>query len=397
MPVVNLCITRPRLVSPSTVEHTLFTAGRSGLLFIGFAALICGYPLILVCCAATAVRMAIQPMETIMAKNTEILLKQRPEDGKIGEHLFEVVERDVPEPGDNEILVKQTHMSLDPAMLGWMTADEESYIPPVELGDVMRSSGVGKVITSNHPDFAEGDLVMGMMGWREYLVSDGKGLNKVQDGIDEETALCVFGLPGLTATQGLMNIGKPQSGETLVVTGAAGSVGSIVGQIAKADGLRVIGVVGSDEKADWITNELGFDGAINYKKDDLAQKLESLTPDRVNIYFENTGGEIQKHVVNRMAEHGRVVVCGMIADYQADEPSPGPNWLPLIKKRVMIQGFAMPDHLHKASELVGQLAPYVQKGQIQYRSHVIEGLTSAMEGLNLLFEGKNKGKLLVKL
>ncbi|WP_218352847.1 NADP-dependent oxidoreductase [Alteromonas lipotrueiana] len=332
-----------------------------------------------------------------MSQNTEILLKQRPDDGNIGEHLFEVVNKDVPSAGANEILVKQTYMSLDPAMLGWMTADEESYIPPVELNDVMRSSGVGKVIESNHPDFAEGDLVMGMMGWREYVVSDGKGLNKLQQGIDEETALCVFGLPGLTATQGLMNIGKPQSGETLVVTGAAGSVGSIVGQIAKADGLRVIGVVGSDEKANWIIDELGFDGAINYKTDDLQAKLEELTPDRINLYFENTGGEIQHHVINRMAEHGRVVVCGMIADYQKDEPAPGPSWLPLIKKRVMIQGFAMPDHLHKSKELTEQLAPYVQKGQIKYRSHIIEGLTSAMEGLNLLFEGKNKGKLMVKL
>lgn len=333
-----------------------------------------------------------------MATHTEILLTQRPgEDKKIGEHLFDVVERETPSAGENQILVKQTYMSLDPAMLGWMVEDRESYIPPVELGEVMRSSGVGKVVESNHPDFAEGDLVMGMMGWREYLVSDGKGLNKLQQGIDEETALCVFGLPGLTATQGLMNIGKPQSGETLIVTGAAGSVGSIVGQIAKADGLRVIGVVGSDEKADWITNELGFDGAINYKTDDLEAKLTELTPDRIDLFFENTGGPIQHHIVNRLNEHARIVVCGMIADYQADEPAPGPNWMPLIKKRATIQGFAMPDHLHKASELVEQLAPYVQKGQIKYRSHIIEGLTSAMDGLNLLFEGKNTGKLMVKL
>jgi len=333
-----------------------------------------------------------------MTTHKEILLVKRPgEDKQIGQHLFEVVERDTPSAGDNQILIKQTYMSLDPAMLGWMAEDRESYIPPVELGEVMRASGVGKVIESKHPDFAEGDLVMGMMGWREYLVSDGKGLNKLQPGIDEQTALCVFGLPGLTATQGLLNIGKPKTGETLIVTGAAGSVGSIVGQIAKAEGLRVIGVVGSDEKADWIVNELGFDGAINYKTDDLKSKLKALTPDRIDLFFENTGGPIQHHIFNRLNEHARIVVCGMIADYQADEPAPGPNWIPLIKKRASIQGFAMPDHLHKAGELVQQLAPYVQKGQIKYRSHVLEGLTSAMDGLNLLFEGKNTGKLMVKL
>ncbi|MBD3584189.1 NADP-dependent oxidoreductase [Salinimonas sp. HHU 13199] len=332
-----------------------------------------------------------------MTTYTAIHLKNRPEDGKIGEHLFEVKEKTVPEPEDNQILVKQTYMSLDPAMLGWMTADEESYIPPVELGDVMRSSGVGTVVSSRHPDFSEGDKVMGMMGWQEYVVSDGKGLNKLQKGIDEETALCVFGLPGLTATQGLLNIGKPEKGETLIVTGAAGSVGSIVGQIAKADGLRVIGVVGSDEKADWITQELGFDGAINYKTDDLQARLEELAPDRIDVFFENTGGPIQSLIVNYMNAHARVVVCGMISDYQADTPSPGPNWLPLIKKRIKIQGFAMPDHLDNSAQLVKQLTPYVQQGKIKYRSHIIEGLTSAMEGLNLLFEGKNKGKLMVKL
>ena len=187
-----------------------------------------------------------------MTTYTAIHLKNRPDDGKIGEHLFEVKEKTIPEPENNQILVRQTYMSLDPAMLGWMTADEESYIAPVALGEVMRSSGVGTVVSSRHPDYSEGDKVMGMMGWQEYVISDGKGLNKLQEGIDEETALCVFGLPGLTATQGLLNIGQPEEGETLIVTGAAGSVGSIVGQMAKAEGLRVIGVVGSDEKADWI-------------------------------------------------------------------------------------------------------------------------------------------------
>ncbi len=170
----------------------------------------------------------------------------------------------------------------------------------------------------------------------------------------------------------------------------------MVGQLAKADGLRVIGVVGSDEKAEWIINELGFDGAINYKTDDLKSKLAELTPDGIDVFFENTGGPIQALIFERMNVHGRVVVCGMIADYTAATPAPGPNWIPLIKKRILIQGFAMPDHLHEAAQLLQKLSPYVAQGKIKYRTHVLEGLESAMSALNLLFTGDNKGKLLIR-
>ncbi|SEF86533.1 NADP-dependent oxidoreductase [Vibrio hangzhouensis] len=332
-----------------------------------------------------------------MSQYTEILLSQRPDDKPLGPHMFEVVTKEIPSAGPGQILVKQTHMSLDPAMLGWMSPDKNSYIPRVELGEVMRSSGFGEVVESNHPDFAVGDLVMGMMGWTEYLVSSGQGLNKVQPGVNADMALAVFALPGLTATQGLFNIGEPKAGETLVVTGAAGSVGSLVGQLAKAEGLRVVGVVGSDEKADWIVNELGFDGAINYKTDDLEAKLAQLTPDGVDVFFENTGGPIQHHIFNRMNTHGRIVVCGMIADYTAAEPAPGPNWINLIKKRIKVQGFAMPDHFGDVPALLAKLTPYVMQGKIKYRTHTLEGLESAMTGLNLFFTGDNKGKLIVKL
>ncbi|MCW8107930.1 NADP-dependent oxidoreductase [Alteromonas ponticola] len=332
-----------------------------------------------------------------MSNYKKLVLAQRPQDGKIGAHLFAQKEQPIPTPGDGEILIKQTYMSLDPAMLGWMSDDRESYIPPVEIGEVMRSSGVGEVVESNHPDFKVGDKVMGMTGWQEYLISDGQGFNKLQAGVSEEMALCVFALPGLTATTGLYNFGKPKEGETLVVTGAAGSVGSIVGQLAKADGLHVVGVVGSDAKADWIVNELGFDGAINYKKDDLAAKLEELTPDKVDVFFENTGGPIQQHIFNRMNAHGRIVVCGMIADYQAEKPSPGPNWIPLIKKRIAIRGFAMPDHWDEIPKILEKLTPYVQQGKIKYRAHTVTGLENAVTGLNMLFEGKNTGKMLLKL
>ncbi|MCA1767082.1 MAG: NADP-dependent oxidoreductase [Idiomarina sp.] len=326
-----------------------------------------------------------------------INLIKRPQPGPVSADVFEVVEKELPEVSSGEILIKQTQMSLDPAMFGWMSPDTESYIPPVELGTVMRSSGVGEVVESNHPDFEVGDRVMGMMGWQEYALSNGQGINKVQADVPDETVLSIFALPGLTATQGLFNVGKPKKGETLVVTGAAGSVGSIVGQLAKAEGLTVIGVVGSDEKANWIVNELGFDGAINYKDGDLDDQLSKLTPDGIDLYFENTGGPIQNLVVERMNAHGRVVVCGMIADYDKAVPSPGPSWVPVIKKRLTIQGFTMPDHFDEIPSLLGKLTPYVQAGKIQYRSHVLDGLESAIEGLNLFFTGDNKGKLIVKL
>ena len=332
-----------------------------------------------------------------MSTYTAIKLISRPEPGPVSPEIFEVVQEELPQAGPGEILVKQSHMSLDPAMLGWMSPDTESYIPPVELGAVMRSSGLGEVIESNHPDFAAGDCVMGMMGWTEYYLGNGAGLNKVQPGLDPEMVLSVFALPGLTATQGLFGFGDPKAGETIVVSGAAGSVGSLVGQLAKAEGLTVIGVAGDDEKCNWLLSDLGFDGAINYKTDDLAVRLAELAPDGIDIYFENTGGPIQQHVFDRMNAHGRIVVCGMISDYGKSEPSPGPNWIPIIKKRLTIQGFAMPDHFGDVPALMGKLSPYVMEGKIKHRAHVLNGLESAIGGLNMFFTGGNKGKLIVKL
>jgi NADPH-dependent curcumin reductase CurA len=282
-------------------------------------------------------------------------------------------------------------------MFGWMSSDTNSYIPPVALGDVMRSSGIGEVTVSNHPDFVVGDRVMGMMGWQEYFVSDGEGLNKVTAPLPDESILSVFALPGLTAVQGLFNVGKPKKGETLIVTGAAGSVGSIVGQLAKAEGLRVIGVVGSQEKADWIVNELGFDAAINYKTDDLDAQLAAAAPDGIDLFFENTGGPIQHLIFDRINAHGRVVVCGLIADYHNEVPAAGPSWLNIIKRRITVQGFTMPDHFHQVPELLEKLTPYVMAGKIKHRTHLLNGLTSAIDGLNLFSSGANKGKLIVKL
>ncbi|WP_028867705.1 NADP-dependent oxidoreductase [Psychromonas arctica] len=332
-----------------------------------------------------------------MTTFTAINLIKRPQSGVIDSSIFDVVEKQIPTIAPGQVLVKQNYMSLDPAMFGWMSSDTNSYIPPVALGDVMRSSGIGEVTVSNHPDFVVGDRVMGMMGWQEYFVSDGEGLNKVTAPLPDESILSVFALPGLTAVQGLFNVGKPKKGETLIVTGAAGSVGSIVGQLAKAEGLRVIGVVGSQEKADWIVNELGFDAAINYKTDDLDAQLAAAAPDGIDLFFENTGGPIQHLIFDRINAHGRVVVCGLIADYHNEVPAAGPSWLNIIKRRITVQGFTMPDHFHQVPELLEKLTPYVMAGKIKHRTHLLNGLTSAIDGLNLFSTGANKGKLIVKL
>jgi len=332
-----------------------------------------------------------------MSTYTAINLVKRPDGAAIGPDLFDVVQLQTPRVGPGELLIKQTHMSLDPAMLGWMSPATDSYIPPVELGTVMRSSGFGVVLESNHPDFAAGDQVQGMFGWQQQVLSNGIGLTKIDANLSAELVLSVLALPGLTATQGLYRIGQPKPGETLVVSGAAGSVGSIVGQLAKAEGLRVIGVAGGADKCAWLVDELGFDGAVDYKAGNLAEQLAALTPDGIDIYFENTGGEIQNLVFARMNAHGRIAVCGHIADYLTSTPAPGPNWMNIIKKRLTIQGFTMPDHFQDAPALLGLLMPHLMAGKIKYRAHVLDGLESAMTGLNLFFTGANEGKLIVRL
>jgi NADPH-dependent curcumin reductase CurA len=288
-------------------------------------------------------------------------------------------------------------MSLDPAMKGWMMPDTESYIPPVELGTVMRSSGVAEVVESKLEAFPVGSRVMGLIGWTEYAVSTGEGLQILPPEVSAEAVLCVLALPGLTAYQGLMEMGNPKAGETLVVSGAAGSVGSMVGQIAKAEGLRVVGTAGTDEKCRWLEDELGFDKAINYNAPNLEEALAEATPDGVDLYFENTGGPVQHATYERMNTHGRIIVCGMIADYNTTTPSAGPNWLRMIKKRLTIQGFAMPDHWDNVPQMSQKLGAYLMSGQIKYRAHTLHGLESAIEGINLLFSGGNTGKLLVEL
>lgn len=327
---------------------------------------------------------------------TAITLAKRPA-LTITPDVFQIETRETPALEDGQILLQQTHMSLDPAMRGWMSDDRNSYIPPVELGEVMRSSGIAAVVESRHPDFAVGDRLHGMIGWTEYAVSTGQGLRKLPAGVPAEAVLCVLALPGLTAYQGLVKIGQPKAGETLVVSGAAGSVGSMVGQIAKAEGLRVIGTAGTDEKCQWLVDELGFDAAVNYKAPDLAEQLAAATPDGVDLYFENTGGPVQHIIFNRMNAHGRIMVCGMIADYNTATPAPGPNWINIIKRRLTITGFTMPDHWGEVPAMSAKLLAYFAAGQLKYRAHTLHGLTSAIDGIHLLFNGEKRGKLMVEL
>lgn len=329
-------------------------------------------------------------------KYKAIQLVKRPET-VITPDIFKVVTLETPPLNQGEFLIKQTHMSLDPAMRGWMNNDRGSYIPPVELGEIMRSSGVGEVVESLNEKFPKGTTVSGMFGWTEYAVSDGLGIQPIPAGIDPEAVLCVLALPGITAYQGLMNIGKPKAGETLLVSGAAGSVGSIVGQIAKAEGLTVVGSAGSEEKCRWLTEELGFDAAVNYKSKRLFRDLLKAAPNGIDVFYENTGGPIQHAAFNHMNAYGRIVVCGVISDYNSAQPSPGPSWVNIVRKRLRIQGFTMPDYWDKFPELSNHVATYLLQGKIKYRAHVLEGLESAIDGINLLFTGGNMGKLMVKL
>ncbi len=328
-------------------------------------------------------------------KNLRINLIKRP-NITITPDIFEVITNETPELKPDQFLVKQTHMSLDPAMRGWMEPDTTSYIPPVKLGDAMRSSGVGEVVESQNSSFPIGTVVAGMFGWQQYAVCDASSARAMPPGVPAEAILSVLALPGITAYQGLFNVIKPKSGETIAISGAAGSVGSLVGQMAKIEGLSVIGFAGTDEKCAWL-KEIGFDEAINYHSENLDELVSAAAPKGIDCYFENTGGAVQHVVFNHMNAFGRIAVCGMIGDYNTDKPSAGPNWINIIKKRLKIQGFTMPDHQAEWPAMAQKLAGYLMQGQIQYRTHILDGLESAVEGINLLFTGKNNGKLIVKL
>ncbi len=306
---------------------------------------------------------------------------------------------DVPEPGDGEFLVRTEYISLDPAMRGWMN-DARSYIRPVRIGEVMRAAALGSVIASNHPGFAVGDHVTGTFGVQEYAVSDGRGVIKANPAVAPlPTYLGVLGLTGLTAYFGLLDIGKPKAGDTVVVSGAAGAVGSVVGQIAKHLGCRVVGIAGGEEKCRLVTEEFGFDACVDYRSGDLRAALREHTPDGVDVYFDNVGGEILDLVLTRLRLGARVVLCGAISQYNATERPSGPaNYLSLLVNRASMTGMLVFDYADRYAEGMAALADLLTAGAVTAREHVVDGTVDDFpEVLLKLFTGENTGKLLLRL
>jgi len=317
--------------------------------------------------------------------------------GLIKESDFKLTEQPVPEPGEGEVLVRNLYLSLDPTNRGW--CERDTYMPAVKIGDVMRGGTIGVVEQSRNPRFQEGAVVQGLLGWQDYAISDGTGLTALphNESIPLTAYLGLFGHIGLSAYFGLLDIGKPKAGETLVVSAAAGAVGSLVGQIGKIKGCRVVGIAGGEEKGRWITGELGFDAAIDYKAEPVLDGLKKHCPDGVDVYFENVGGKILDAVLSVINIKARVVLCGLISQYNATEPQPGPyNFGNILIRRARVEGFIVTDYMNRAQEAIADLAKWLAEGKIKYRIDVVEGIEQAPLALNKLFDGSNKGKLIVK-
>lgn len=328
--------------------------------------------------------------------NHQWLLRARPV-GRPTAADFEWRESPVPAPRSGEVVVRTLLLSLDPAMRGWMARD--TYVPAVALGAVMRASGIGVVEASLHPQFSPGDLVQGIVGWQRYAVLDGRALSRLPDlPIPLGAHLGLLGHIGLTAYFGLLDVAVPRAGDTLVVSAGAGAVGSLVGQIGKIQGCRVIGIAGTDAKCDWITAELGFDGAIQYRKEDLRQALAAHCPTGIDIYFDNVGGRTLEIVLDQMNLFGRIAVCGMISGYNATEREPGPgNLSQLIVKRLKMQGFLVTDFFSRAAPAMADLVRWYNEGRLRYRLDITDGLENAPAAFSRLFDGSNEGKVVVRV
>ena len=300
---------------------------------------------------------------------------------------------------EGEVLVRVTHLSLDPAMRGWMNAGR-SYIPPVELGEVMRAGGAGHVVESRHPAFREGDAVTGITGVQEYAAIKGERLTKVDASVVALPAyLGALGMPGMTAYFGLLDVGALKEGDTVVVSGAAGAVGSVAGQIARLKNCRVVGIAGGAEKCAFVVDELGFDACVDYKNEDVAKRLKELCPDRINVYFDNVGGEILDICLAQIALHGRIVICGAISQYNNTTPIKGPsNYMSLLVNRARMEGFVVFDFASRYGEAVRDMAGWIGAGQLKTREDVVEGgVEDFPETLLKLFAGENTGKLVLKI
>ena len=331
-----------------------------------------------------------------MPTNRQVLLKSRPTGMPTPEN-FEIVERPVPEPADGEVLLRTLFLSLDPYMRGRMSA-QKSYAQPAALGEPMVGRTVAEIVESRHPKYRVGDTVLGGGGWQRYAVSDGAGLRRLDpQAAPPSTALGVLGMPGMTAYAGLLEIGRPAAGETLVVAAAAGAVGSVVGQIGKIKGCRVVGVAGGADKCRYVTAELGFDACIDHRARDLAERLGQACPAGVDIYFENVGGAVQQAVWPLLNDFARVPVCGLIAQYNAAAPVAGPDLVTVLRKRLTLRGFIVTDFAAKHADFQRDMGEWVRSGKVKYREDVVEGLENAPAAFLGLLQGRNFGKMLVRV
>jgi hypothetical protein len=311
---------------------------------------------------------------------------------------WNLVEEPVRDPAEGELLIKILYISLDPAMRGWMN-EGKSYIAPVAIGDVMRAGAAGRVIASKHPDFAVGDHVYGTLGVQQYAVSNGKGIQKVDVNLAPlPVYLGTLGMPGMTAYFGLLDVGRPKQGETVVVSAAAGAVGSVAGQIAKIKGCRVIGIAGGTEKCQFVVKELGFDAAIDYKRDNVKEALKRHCPQGIDVYFDNVGGDILDAVLTQIARSARIVICGAISQYNNTGPVDGPsNYLSLLINRASMAGMIVFDYADRYREAARDMAGWMAAGKLKSREHVVRGLEMFPEALLMLFRGENFGKLMLQV
>lgn len=332
------------------------------------------------------------------SNNRQVRLAARPGAGRPKPSDWELTTEPVPVPADGEFVVAVSHVSIDPAMRGWMNAGA-SYIEPVEVGAVMRAGAVGRVTASQHPEFAVGDHVYGAFGVQEHARSDGRGVIKLDTSLAPlPTYLGALGLSGMTAYFGLLDVGRLKEGETVLVSGAAGAVGSIVGQIAKLKGCRAVGIAGGPDKCRWLAEELGFDAAIDYKAQDVRAALREHVPERVDVYFDNVGGEILDAALTRLARGARIVICGGISQYNAEQVRGPANYLALIAARGSMTGMVVFDYADRYAEATAELAAWLRHGKLVSREHIVEGGVSDFpETLLKLFAGENTGKCVLAL
>jgi NADPH-dependent curcumin reductase len=331
-------------------------------------------------------------------KNRRLVLAERPT-GNVDDSTVRLEEEDAPEPGDGEALVRNRFLSIDPTIRTWMD-DAPGYLPPIGIGEVIRCGAVGEVVSSNSDRYAKGDLVFGMNGWQDYAIADEgeRTMQTLPEGIDPTAALSVFGVTGMTAYFGLIEVGQIKEGDTVVVSGAAGATGSIVGQIARIKGAsRVVGIAGGAEKCGWLADELGFDATIDYKADDVAAGLREACPDGIDLFFDNVGGEILDSCLAQLALRGRIVLCGAIATYNEREVRGPANYRALIARRGRMEGFIILDFISRFPEAQMQMGGWIAEGKIKFRTHLVEGLEHAPDALNLLFTGGNTGKVIVSV